>query len=260
MGPVEKWRDSYIQESGLVVIAWPRDVYGNSGGFKGVMADLTIVVGSRNYSSWSLRPWLALKLTGAVFDEVLIDLDDPNKVALIRAHSPTGKVPVLKHGAVTVWESLAICEYLAELFPEAGLWPQDRAARAHARVVATEMHAGFANLRTDLSMNILGRSTRVRDQSNLKPETWADVTRIVALWDDCRRRFGAAGPFLFGFFTNADAMFAPVVTRLRTYQVPLPAGAQAYCDAVWAWPAMQEWAAAAKAEPRIPRYDVQLAQ
>ena len=224
------------------------------------MADLTIIIGSRNYSSWSLRPWLALKRTGAAFDEVLIDLDDPNKVALIRAHSPAGKVPVLKHGAMTIWESLAICEYLAESFPGAGLWPQDRAARAHARVVASEMHAGFPNLRSELSMNILGRSTRARDRSNVRPETWADVTRIIALWDDCRRRFGASGPFLFGTFTNADAMFAPVVTRLRTYQVPLPAEANAYCDAVWADPAMQEWIAAAKTEPRIPRYDVQLAE
>lgn len=227
-------------------------------GVNRIMADLTIVVGSKNYSSWSLRPWLALKQTGAAFEEVLIHLDDPDKVALIRAHSPTGKVPVLKHGAVTVWESLAICEYLAEMFPEAKLWPEDRAARAHARAVASEMHAGFSNLRTHLSMNIHGRSTRVRDQSNLTSETWTDITRIIELWGDCRRRFGARGPFLFGAFTNADAMFAPVVTRLRTYQVPLPSSAREYGDAVWTLPAMQEWAAAANSEPAISRYDVSL--
>ncbi|MBM3565053.1 MAG: glutathione S-transferase family protein [Alphaproteobacteria bacterium] len=222
------------------------------------MAKLVLVIGSRNYSSWSLRPWLALKQAGADFHEILIDLDDPDKVAKIRAHSPAGKVPVLKDGPVTVWESLAICEYAAELFPRASLWPVDRAARAHARAVSTEMHSGFPNLRSELSMNILNRSKRMRDQSNLKPETWADVTRIFALWQDCRRRFGKDGPFLFGAFTNADAMYAPVVTRFRTYQVPLPAAAKDYCDAVWALPAMQEWTAAAKSEPRIARYDVHL--
>ncbi len=220
---------------------------------------LTLVIGSKNYSSWSWRPWLALKRTGAPFEEIRIHLDDPNKVALIGAHSPTGKVPVLEHGPVKVWESLAICEYLAEQFPKAKLWPEDRPARAHARAVATEMHAGFGSLRATLSMNIHGRSTRPRDQSNLPPEVWADIERIVALWDDCRRRFGQNGPFLFGEFSIADAMYAPVVSRFRTYRVPLSQGAQAYCDAIWAWPAVREWAIAAQDEPRIPRYDALLA-
>ncbi len=223
------------------------------------MNEFTLVIGNKNYSSWSWRPWLALKRTGAPFNEVLIHLDDPDKAAKIGAHSPTGKVPVLEHGAVKVWESLAICEYLADLFPGAKLWPEDRAPRAHARAVATEIHAGFGSLRAALSMNLHGRSNRPRDKSNLSSEVWADVERIVFLWDDCRRRFGRGGPFLFGDFTIADAMYAPVVGRFRTYRVPLPPSAQAYCDAVWAWPAVQEWVAAAKDEPRIPRYDVFLA-
>ena len=223
------------------------------------MNPLTLVIGNKNYSSWSWRPWLALKRTGAPFREVLIHLDDPDKAALIGAHSPTGKVPALEHGAVKVWESLAICEYLAELFPRAMLWPEDRAQRAHARAVATEMHAGFGPLRATLSMNIHGHSTRPRDKSNLPAEVWADIERIWALWDDCRRRFGQDGPFLFGAFSIADAMFAPVVGRFRTYRVPLPESARAYGDAIWAWPAVQEWIAAAKDEPRIPRYDAFLA-
>jgi glutathione S-transferase len=223
------------------------------------MTALTLVIGSKNYSSWSWRPWLALKRTGAPFEEVLIHLDDADKVARIARHSPTGKVPVLVHGEVKVWESLAICEHLAELFPEARLWPEDRAARAHARAVATEMHAGFGALRATLSMNLRGRSTRPRDKSNLSPEVWADIERIVALWDDCRRRHGRGGPFLFGDFTIADAMYAPVVGRFRTYQVPLPPSAREYGDAVWAWPAVREWLDAARTEPPIPRYDVLLA-
>ncbi|MBM3950741.1 MAG: glutathione S-transferase family protein [Rhodospirillales bacterium] len=223
------------------------------------MTALTLVIGSKNYSSWSWRPWLALKRTGAPFEEVLIHLDDADKVARIGSYSPTGKVPVLVHGEVKVWESLAICEYLAELFPEAKLWPEDRAARARARAVATEMHAGFGALRATLSMNLRGRSTRPRDKLNLSPEVWADIERIVALWDDCRRRHGRGGPFLFGDFTIADAMYAPVVGRFRTYQVPLPPSAREYGDAVWAWPAVREWLDAARSEPPIPRYDVLLA-
>jgi glutathione S-transferase len=224
-----------------------------------IMNALTLVIGSKNYSSWSWRPWLALKRTGAPFAEILIHLDAPDKAARIGAHSPTGKVPVLEHGAIKVWESLAICEYLAETFPEARLWPEDRAARAHARAVATEMHAGFASLRSTLSMNLHGRSARPRDKSNLPAEVWADIERIVALWGDCRHRFGRSGPFLFGEFSIADAMYAPVVGRFRTYRVPLPASAQAYGEAVWAWPAVREWLAAAENEPRIPRYDAHLA-
>jgi glutathione S-transferase len=211
------------------------------------MAEFTLYVGNKNYSSWSLRPWLALKRTGAEFDEVLIPLDQPTTRATILKVSPSGRVPVLLHGEFAVWDSLAICEYLAERFPEAKLWPEDGAARAVARSASAEMHSGFAALRGHLPMNI--RSSF--PNRGVTPEVQAEINRIVALWRDCRRRFGAGGPFLFGDFTIADAMFAPVVTRFRTYRVALDDEAQAYCDAVWAMPAMQEWAQAAANEPMV---------
>jgi glutathione S-transferase len=211
------------------------------------MAEFTLYVGNRNYSSWSLRPWLAMKRTGAAFDEVLVPLDQPTTRATILKVSPSGRVPVLLHGDFAVWDSLAICEYLAEQFPEAGLWPEDRAARAVARSASAEMHSGFAALRGHLPMNI--RSSF--PGRGVTPEVQADINRIVALWRDCRRRFGAGGPFLFGEFTIADAMFAPVVTRFRTYRVALDDEAQAYSDAVWTMPAMQEWAQAASNEPMV---------
>jgi glutathione S-transferase len=211
------------------------------------MADITIYLGNKNYSSWSLRPWLALKATGAAFDEVVIPLAEPTSRAEILRHSPSGKVPALKHGELTVWDSLAICEYLAETFPEAKLWPADKAARAIARTVAAEMHSGFAALRNHLPMNI--RSSF--PNRGVTPEVQADINRLTAIWRDCRKRFGGGGEFLFGHFTAADAMYAPVVSRFRTYRVELEEAAQAYCDAVWALPAMQEWATAARNEPMI---------
>jgi glutathione S-transferase len=211
------------------------------------MADLTIILGNKNYSSWSLRPWLALKRTGAAFDEVIIPIGEPVTRAAVLRHSPSGRVPALKHGALTIWDSLAICEYLAEAFPDAVLWPRDRDARAVARAVSAEMHSSFAALRDQMPMNI--RSTYPAGE--ISPEVQADINRIAALWRDCRKRFGAGGPFLFGEFTNADAIFAPVVTRFRTYRVPLEEEAQGYADAVWALPAMQEWATAARNEPMI---------
>jgi glutathione S-transferase len=211
------------------------------------MADITIYLGNKNYSSWSLRPWLALKHTGAVFDEVVIPLREAATRGTILRHSPSGRVPALKHGTLTVWESLAICEYLAETFPEAGLWPQDRAARAVARAVSSEMHAGFAALRGHLPMNM--RSSF--PGRGVTPEVQADINRITAIWRDCRKRFGEGGPFLFGSFTVADAMYAPVVSRFRTYKVELEEVAQAYADAVWGLPALQEWLTAATNEPMI---------
>lgn len=218
------------------------------------MAEFTLVLGNKNYSSWSLRPWLAMKQAGADFDEVVIGIGKGDTSERIGAHSPSRKVPALKHGKVTVWESLAICEYVAELFPKAGLWPADRDARAVARAAAAEMHAGFAALRGAMPMNLRVRLKEPRP--GWPPEVVADVGRIVVLWNDCRARFGRGGPFLFGTFTNADAMFAPVVGRFRTYRVALPADAQAYCDAVWSWPAMREWVAAAEAENEtIAKYD-----
>lgn len=205
------------------------------------MSRLTIVIGSKRLSSWSLRGWLALKLSGARFDEVVIPLDQPSTRQRILEHSPAGRVPILKDGAVSVWESLAICEYLAERFPEAGLWPEGAEARAHARVVAAEMHAGFAALRRDMAMDCPAR----RPGQGQTPGALADIARVSEIWRDCRRRFGSGGDFLFGRPGAADAMYAPVVSRFVTYDVPLDEVSAAYRDAVLALPAMREWLAAA---------------
>ena len=212
------------------------------------MADLTIYLGNKNYSSWSLRPWLVLKRITVTFDEVVIPLYQPTSRETVLKYSPSGRVPALRHGDVTVWESLAICEYLAESFPTFDLWPKDAAARALARSVSAEMHAGFRALREHLPMNI--RSSF--PGRGVTPEVQADINRIMAIWRDCRTRLGKdGGDFLFGEFTIADAMYAPVVTRFRTYRIELEREADAYCDAVMALPAMQEWLAAAKNEPMI---------
>jgi glutathione S-transferase len=214
------------------------------------MAALQLVIGSKNYSSWSLRPWLALRMAGLAFEEIRIPLYQPGAEELLARWSPTRKVPVLRHGDVTVQESLAICEYAAELAPAAGLWPADRAARAHARAVSAEMHAGFAALRSAMPMNLRVRDARIPVGDAVR----VDVDRVVALWQECRTRFGAGGELLFGGFTIADAMFAPVATRFRTYGVPLPAPAQAYCEAVLGLAPVREWYAAAAVEKeRIER-------
>jgi glutathione S-transferase len=210
------------------------------------MAEFTIYIGNKNYSSWSLRAWLMVKLAGIPFEEVLIPLYEPQSRGEILRHSPSGKVPSLVHGDVTVWESLAIGEYLAELFPAARLWPEAQEARAAARSVSHEMHAGFLPLRRHFPMNM--RSTFDRA---LIPEIQGDIDRIAALWRDCRKRFGAGGDFLFGHCTIADAMYAPVVSRFHTFKVPLDEEAEAYAAAVKEWPAYQEWLAAARNEPMI---------
>ena len=211
------------------------------------MAELSITLGNKNYSSWSLRGWLALKQTGAVFAERVVPLDRPGTREQLLAASPSARVPVLQHGDLTVWDSLAIGEYLAERFPEAALWPAETAARAVARVVTAEMHAGFAELRRDLPMDLRNRYPG-RD---LAPGTARDVARIVEIWQNCRARFGAGGDFLFGGFSLADAAYAPVVSRFVTYDVALPQVAATYRDAVMAWPALRDWAAAAEAEPWV---------
>jgi len=212
------------------------------------MADLTIYLGNKNYSSWSLRPWLALKHTTLAFDEVVIPLYQPSSRETALKYSPSGRLPALHHGAITVWESLAICEYLAETFPNFELWPMDPAARTRARSVSTEMATGFQALRAHLPMNVRS-SFPGRD---VAPEVQADINRMMALWRDCRTRFGGKqGDFLFGRFTIADAMFAPVVTRFRTYRIDLEREADAYCERIMALPAMQEWVSAAKNEPMI---------
>lgn len=214
------------------------------------MPDLTLYIGNKNYSSWSLRAWLALKHAGARFEEVVLPLYRPESPELLRRHSPSRRVPALRHGAFVVWESLAICEYAAELFPEARLWPEDRETRAVARAVANEMHGGFANLRKHLPMDIRSR----RPAGARLEAARTDIERVQQLWRECRETHGArgahgAGPYLFGGFTIADAMFAPVATRFVTYGVPLDAAARGYVDAINALPAMKAWTAAAQAEP-----------
>ena len=209
---------------------------------------LTLYIGNKNYSSWSMRPWIAMKAAGIAFDDVVISLNAPEFKPTLLKVSGTGKVPTLVDGDVKVWESLAILEYLAEKYPSAKLWPADPAARAHARTVASEMHAGFIPLRRQCPMNLW----RPVMKMNLSAETQANVTRIDAMWRDCRARFGHssgnAGPFLFGAFTVADAMYAPVVSRFHTYAVDVSAPARTYMDAMMALPAWQQWTAAALKE------------
>jgi glutathione S-transferase len=213
---------------------------------------LHLIIGNKAYSSWSLRPWIAMKMNGLAFQETLICLKQPDTSAQIAKYSFAGKVPVLKHGKRTIWESLAILDYLADTFPEKAWWPKDPDAKALARSVAAEMHSGFSTLRTHMGFNAR------RDLKGLgrAPGVDVDIARIVTLWNDARAHFGKGGPFLFGTFTNADAMYAPVVSRFKTYGVELDPVAQAYCDAVLSLPAMQQWYAEAAAEPwTIPGYE-----
>ncbi len=190
-----------------------------------------------------------VRLAGLDCEEIVIPLDRPETAAVIRKHSPSGKVPVLLHRGLAVWESLAIAEYLNDLRPEAGLWPSSAAARAHARAISAEMHAGFADLRTNMPMNIRASYPG----KGMAPGVRADIERITSMWRDCRKRFAGAAPkddgFLFGVFGAADAMFAPVVTRFRTFGVPLDADSEAYAKSVMAHPAVAEWIDAAKNEP-----------
>lgn len=214
------------------------------------MSELTLAVASKNYSSWSLRAYLALAHTGQPFREELISLDEPSTAANIAQYSPSGRVPALRHGTLFIWDSLAICEYLAETFPEARLWPQEREARAVARSVVAEMHSGFSNLRQNMTMDLRAR----KPGQGRAPGVAEDITRIQALWNDCRARFGQGGPFLFGHFTIADAFYAPVVTRFVTYGVELDAVSQAYRDSILELPALKTWTEAALKEPPLKRY------
>ena len=208
---------------------------------------LKLIIGNKNYSSWSFRPWIAMKVASIAFDEQVISLDAKDFKAQVTKISGTGKVPALVDGGVHVWESLAILEYLAETFPQARLWPADPQARAQARAVAAAMHAGFVPLRRELPMN-MWRPVKPRQ---LTPEAAANVARIDAMWTDCRNRFGAGGPFLFGAFGAADAMYAPVVSRFHTYGVAVGPVSRPYMDAVMALPAWAEWRSGALAESWI---------
>ncbi len=205
----------------------------------------TLVIGNKNYSSWSMRPWLALKAGDIAFDEVMIPLytGDADRQRVLK-FTQSGKVPVLVDGDVTIWDSLAIIEYAAERFPGAQLWPQDAAARAHARSVSAEMHSGFAALREECTMN-LHRPIRAKA---LSADACADIARIQQSWSECRARYGKRGPYLFGAFSGADAMYAPVVHRFRTYAIDVKPDVGDYMDAMLALPAMQEWTRAALAE------------
>jgi glutathione S-transferase len=205
---------------------------------------LTLVIGNKNYSSWSLRPWIAMKVAGIPFQEKLIPLHMPDTKSSILKYSPAGKVPVLVDGDMTVWESLAILDHLADRFPQAKLWPSDPQARAHARAVAAEMHGGFAPLRNHCPMN-MRRPPKKRD---LPADVAANIQRIDEIWSGARKHFGQGGPFLFGAFGAADAMYAPVVSRFVTYELPASEVSRAYIAAVTALPAWVEWRNAGLAE------------
>jgi glutathione S-transferase len=211
------------------------------------MTDRVLYIGNKAYSSWSLRPWLALTVAGIPFTERLIPFETTEFAAAKGETLPAGRVPVLVDDGLVVWDSLAILEYLAERWPEAGLWPEDRAARAIARSASAEMHAGFAALRAAMPMNVR-KDLPGRGHT---PDALADAARIAALWADLRARFGGDGPFLCGRFGAVDAMYAPVATRFRTYGVALDAVCAAYVEAILGLPAMQAWYEAAGAEPWV---------
>lgn len=210
-----------------------------------------LVIGSKRFSSWSLRPWLLLREAGLPFEEVLIALRQPDTAERIRTYSPSGKVPLLQHGSLAIWDSLAIAEYLAERHPEKALWPTDTAARAVARSLSAEMHSGFPEMRRDLSMDFGAR----KPLATVSEGAARDVARIISSWCDVRSRFGANGPFLFGRFSIADAMYAPVVSRLETYVPELAAHgddgtARAYCRTIMGLDGMQAWGEGAAAEAK----------
>jgi glutathione S-transferase len=209
---------------------------------------LKLVIGNKNYSSWSMRPWLALKANNIAFEEIFIPLytGDADKERILNfTHS--GKVPALIDGDVTIWDSLSIIEYVAERFPQARLWPEDRARRAHARSISAEMHSGFAALRNECGMN-LHRPVRA---IALSADARANIARIQQIWIECRERYAKSGPFLFGSFGGADAMFAPVVHRFRTYAIEVAPEATHFMDAMMALPAFREWTSAGLAETLV---------
>jgi glutathione S-transferase len=205
---------------------------------------MKLVIGNKNYSSWSLRPWLLMRQAGIGFEEIAVRLFVPGFAAEIAKYSSAAKVPVLIDGDISIWDSLSIAEYLAERFPEKNLWPADVGARAHARSICAEMHSGFTRLRGQMPMNV----TAVLPGMGWNTGVQGDVDRIAAIWSETQAKFGGAGPFLFGTFTIADAFYAPVVSRFATYGVHLPDAAKTYAETILDLPAMQAWTAAAREE------------
>ncbi|MCK0197573.1 glutathione S-transferase family protein [Ancylobacter sp. 6x-1] len=212
---------------------------------------LTLIIGNKNYSSWSMRPWLAMTAAGIPFEEEVVWLDTPEFSARLAGISPAGRVPVLIDGDAVVWETLAILEHLAERFPDSGLWPQEKVARAHARAQAAEMHAGFTGLRRDAPMNLW----RPVEPLALSERGMKDLADITKGWRTARERFGAGGDFLFGAFSAADAMYAPVASRIRTYALPVDPVSAAYVEAIHAHPAFRAWHDAALKETRTVEAD-----
>ena len=213
---------------------------------------LKLLIANKCYSSWSMRPWLVLTQFGIPFEEIVVPLDEPDTKARMRAINPAGKAPALVDGAITVWDSLSICEYVAEKFPEHAIWPRDGAARAMARSISAEMHSSFQALRQQCPM-IVHRKPAAIDFS---PDTLADIARIEAIWADARGKFGTGGPFLFGAFSAADAMYAPVVVRLATFAAPVGEASRNYMAAMQATAAWKTWMAGAAAETwRIARFE-----
>jgi glutathione S-transferase len=209
-------------------------------------------IGEKNYSSWSLRPWVLMRQAGIPFEERTVSLQPDDGKAARFARLPAGRVPVLEDDGFMVWDSLAIAEYLAERHP--GLWPADPKARAWARCIAAEMHAGLGALRAGMSMDVRAR----RPQRRRTPAMLADIERVERIWDETRRRYGAAGPMLLGAFSVADAFYAPVAFRFRTYGVAPQGEAGAYMRALLALPAMREWEAAGRTDPRLADHDLDL--
>ena len=207
----------------------------------------TLVIGNRNYSTWSLRPWLLLRHFQVEFEEVRLPLDTDEFRSRIGDFTPAGRVPVLVHGDQRIWESLAICEYANEVLIGGGGWPEDPAARAEARSVACEMHAGFAALRNELPMNCRAVGRRVTPGGAAR----RDIDRVISIWDSARRLHGSTGPWLYGDFSIADAMFAPVASRFRTYGIPVPGPAGVWSESILAHPSMRVWMEGARLEPEV---------
>jgi glutathione S-transferase len=212
---------------------------------------MQLLIGNKIHSSWSMRPWLLMTVFGVPFEEILIPfgptMDDPAWKAKIAPYTPSGKVPALADGQIKVWETLAIIEYIAESFPQHAIWPRDKAARAHARAICNEMHAGFNGLRGACPVN-LGKRYAPMDRGS---KVAADVARITSIWRETRAQFGGGGPFLFGAFSAADAMYAPVATRFRSYSIAVDPVSEAYVDAIYALPAFNAWRDAALKEPWV---------